>query len=346
MMMIRRSLLYLILLALTILSACTSAREGAVTFNSDVENSKIDVVVNDVYFTSLIYSDTLKKPSLYPIVMPSGTMITRGYPINPKPFERTDHPHHIGLWFNFGDVNGIDFWNNSSARPADRRMDYGTVLLDSILLIDDAKGELKTLSSWVNYDGEVLLTEEATYIFGGKNNDYRFIERVSRLTATQKVTLTGNKEGLIALRVDGAFEEPSDKPTNRVDADGNASGEPFVYDGAYGLYRNEQGATGEAEVWGKRTPWVALRADRGDDVTTIVILDHAENPNYPGWPHARGYGLFSMNNLAGDAMDKSSDPIEIILTPGEGISFKHKVLFGGDLSDEEINSMMDDFNRQ
>ena len=91
---------------------------------------------------------------------------------------------------------------------------------------------------------------------------------------------------------------------------------------------------------------MALRADRGDDVTTIVILDHAENPNYPGWPHARGYGLFSMNNLAGDAMDKSSDPIEIILTPGESISFKHKVLFGGDLSDEEINSMMDDFNRQ
>src|SRR2546430_8598162 len=29
--------------------------------------------------------------------------------------ERVDHPHHVGLWLNHGDVNGLDFWNNSDA---------------------------------------------------------------------------------------------------------------------------------------------------------------------------------------------------------------------------------------
>ena len=36
-------------------------------------------------------------------------------PARPRPGERVDHPHHVGLWFNYGDVNGLDFWNNSDA---------------------------------------------------------------------------------------------------------------------------------------------------------------------------------------------------------------------------------------
>ncbi len=39
--------------------------------------------------------------------------LTRGFP--PAAGERADHPHHVGLWFNYGDVNGYDFWNHSSA---------------------------------------------------------------------------------------------------------------------------------------------------------------------------------------------------------------------------------------
>lgn len=345
MIMIRRSLLYLVVSVWMTLSACTSARNGVVAFQHDTENKKINVTVNDHYFTSLIYSDTLEKPSLYPIKTPSGKFITRGYPLEPRPFERTDHPHHVGLWFNFGDVNGIDFWNNSSAIAPERKIHYGSVLLDTILLTDAAKGVLKIRSSWVNHKGERLLSEEATYLFSGIKNQYRFIERDTRLTAIQKITLRSNKEGLIALRVDGAFEAPDSKAAKRVDATGNVSDIPFVHDDANGLYRNQQGATGEAEVWGRKTPWVALRADKEGEIITIVILDHMQNPNYPGWPHARGYGLFSMNNLAGEAMDETSEPIQINLSPGESISFKHKVIIGGDMSDAEINHMMQQFNQ-
>lgn len=325
------SLLYLVVSVWMIISACTSARDGVVTFQHDTENYKINVIVNDRYFTSLIYSDTLEKPSLYPIKTPSGKFITRGYPLEPRPFERTDHPHHVGLWFNFGDVNGIDFWNNSAAIPPERKIYYGSVLLDTILLTDAAKGALKTRSSWVNSWGERLLSEEATYLFGGIKDQYRFIERETRLTAIQEITLRSNKEGLIALRVDGSFEAPDSTAVKRVDANGR--------------YRNQQGATGEEEVWGRRTPWVALRADKAGETITIVILDHVQNPNYPGWPHARGYGLFSMNNLAGKAMNEASEPIQINLSPGESISFKHKVIIGGDMSDADINHMMQQFNK-
>jgi len=41
--------------------------------------------------------------------------------------ERIDHPHHAGLWFNYGNVNGFDFWNNSDAIKPENRAKMGTV---------------------------------------------------------------------------------------------------------------------------------------------------------------------------------------------------------------------------
>ena len=77
---------------------------------------EVAVTVDGAPFTAYTWADEgffLAKPVLYPILTGSGTPVTRGFPIAPRPKERVDHPHHIGLWFNFGNVNGLDFWNNS-----------------------------------------------------------------------------------------------------------------------------------------------------------------------------------------------------------------------------------------
>ena len=65
---------------------------------------RVDVTVGGLPFTSYIYPTSLKKPVLYPIHAASGAIITRGYPLAPRPGERVDHPHHAGLWFNYGNV--------------------------------------------------------------------------------------------------------------------------------------------------------------------------------------------------------------------------------------------------
>lgn len=341
-------LVFIVIFLLSVFSYCTQSGNGEakVEFIKDSSNEKIDIFINDLFFTSFIYPGTLEKPCLYPILTPSGKFITRGYPLEPRPFERVDHPHHVGLWLNFGNVNGLDFWNNSSAIAPERKKEYGSVRLDSIIALNPQKGELITLSSWVDYREKRLLSEKTTYIFGGIGNEQRCIERISQLTAEQEVIFKSNKEGFFGLRVDRAFEAPEDRPIKRLDASGILAEEPFMYnEDVNGVYRNHEGLTGESGVWGKRTPWVALRAEKEGEIITLVILDHKENPNYPGWPHAREYGLFSMNNLGGDGMDKNADPIEIRLAPGESISFRHKLVIGGDLSDEEINQLMDHFNK-
>ncbi|MDP4291697.1 MAG: PmoA family protein [Bacteroidota bacterium] len=335
--------IYFTVLALLPMAFCLGASpKEKVEFKSDANNKKVEVYVGGKFFTAYIYPDNMEKQSLYPILSASGKTITRGYPLNPRPFERTDHPHHVGLWFNFGDVNGLDFWNNSFAiKPADKPK-YGTVKFKKIVSMNPAKGELVADADWVDINNKVIFHEQATYLFAGEGN-LRTIERITRLTAAQDVTINENKEGLIGLRVDRAFEEPVQKAETFLDANGNETKVPVLNnEGVNGVYRNAEGVKG-GDVWGKRTPWVALRANKDGEVITIVILDNPKNPNYPAWSHARGYGLFATNNFGGTFFDKNATKVKVNMKPGESIVLRHKVIVGGDLTDAEINAMAKQF---
>jgi hypothetical protein len=105
------------------------------------DQKSVDVMIDGVFFTSYIFPDSLEKPVLYPIMTAQGTPITRGFPIAPRSGERFDHPHHIGLWFNYGDVNGLDFWNNSAAIPASEKSKYGHIVHKSIKSISSGNEE-------------------------------------------------------------------------------------------------------------------------------------------------------------------------------------------------------------
>ena len=313
-----------------------------VEFRPKEQENKIEILIDGKLFTAFIYPVDMEKQTLYPIITPSGKIITRGYPLQPRSFERTDHPHHVGLWFNFGDVNGLDFWNNSYAIKAEDKPKYGTVKFEKVVSMNPKKGELVTGSKWVDMNDKTLLKEETRFIFAGKDN-LRTIERQTRLTANEQVTFTENKEGLIGLRLDRAFEEPATKPEIFLDAKGNETAVPVLNnEGVNGVYRNAEGVKG-SHVWAKRSKWVALRAEKEGEVITIVIIDNPQNPNFPAWSHARGYGLFATNNLGGRAFEKDAKPVKIVLKPGESISFSHKIVIGGDLSDDQINKIFQDF---
>src|SRR5256885_16604158 len=100
----------------------------AVTVTPNESSRRVDVAVGGQPFTSYVWPERLRKPVLYPIRSANGTLVTRGWPLDPRPGERTDHPHHVGLWLNHESVNGLDFWNNSDAiKPADAPK-MGTIL--------------------------------------------------------------------------------------------------------------------------------------------------------------------------------------------------------------------------
>src|SRR5581483_8088744 len=103
------------LLAVLFIPAALRAQEQNIRIESDPAQRTVTVTADGKPFTTFIYSDKLEKPVLYPIYASDEQLITRGFPINPRPGEPVDHPHHVGLWFNYENVNGLDFWNNSYA---------------------------------------------------------------------------------------------------------------------------------------------------------------------------------------------------------------------------------------
>ncbi|MDP4214409.1 MAG: PmoA family protein, partial [Bacteroidota bacterium] len=92
-------------------------RNLTVKFIKREAEQRVDVMIDGKKFTSYWWPDSVMKPILYPMFSPGGAEITRGFPIKSRPGERTDHPHQVGMWLNYGDVNGIDFWGNSYAIP-------------------------------------------------------------------------------------------------------------------------------------------------------------------------------------------------------------------------------------
>lgn len=315
----------------------------------DEAQKKIDILYNGELFTSYIYPSDMEKPALYPIYTARGTVITRGFPRDPRPHERVDHPHHVGLWFNFGDVNGLDFWNNSYAVPAERKPQYGSIRHRNITNISEGSSAstFTAEADWVDHTDKVLLKDETQFIFNGEG-DWRIIERRTKLTAIQDtITFTDNKEGLIAIRMDRTFEEPADKPETFLDGNGIPTEvESMNNEGVNGIYRNNNGLE-KGDVWGKPANWVSLSADKAGEKITVAILDNKENPGYPAHSHARGYGLFATNNMGSQVFDKESPLFTLTLNPGESVTFKHLIIIktGGFATDEELNQKFSEFNR-
>ncbi|MDR1814769.1 MAG: PmoA family protein, partial [Tannerella sp.] len=184
------------------------------------------------------------------------------------------------------------------------------------------------------------------YIFGGKDA-LRIIDHITTLTAaTDTVVFTDNKEGLIAIRVDRAFEEPSQKPEVFLDAAGNPTEVPVMNnEGVNGRYRNSEGQEGEKGVWGKPARWVSLSAEKNGEQITLAIIDHKSNPGHPAHSHARGYGLFSTNNLGSKVFNPENPLFKLTLTKGESVTFRHRIVVktNGFATDKELNAIASQF---
>jgi hypothetical protein len=315
------------------------------------DQQKVEVYIGGELFTAYRYDAALEKPVLYPVYAPGGIVVSRGFPLEPRGKERIDHPHHVGLWFNYGDVNGMDFWNNSLAIPDERKEHYGRIIHSGVVEASSgSKGVLEVSMVWVapdNEQAEKLLGEHTTYLFSSKDG-VRMVDRITRLTAiADSVTFTDNKEGMLAIRVDRAFEHPSESPELFTDASGNPT-EVKVLDneGVSGWYRNSEGDEGPA-AWGKNASWVKLSGIKEEHTCSMVLMDHPDNLNYPACWHARGYGLFSVNNLGRQVYNKELEHFQLLLEKGESITFRHRfVVAADDLGDDKIWELYKDFTSE
>ena len=289
---------------------------------------RVDVIIDGKPFTSYVYERSQKKPFLFPLRSAAGTVVTRSYPLEARADERTDHPHHTGLWFNYGDVNGLDFWNNSDAIPPARAARMGTIVHKRVIEASSGKdqGELNVEMDWVDPNGTLLLKEITRYVFRGDARS-RSIDRVTRLSAVKERVVFGeSKEGLLGIRVARSLELPSKQADTFTDASGKPAGARRAStEGVTGNYLDSEGRTGDA-VWGTRGPWTLLTGTVDGEAVTLAMLDHPGNPGYPSYWHARGYGLYAVNNFGQNAFDPKQPERKTTLEPGDSLTFRHRVL--------------------
>jgi hypothetical protein len=71
------------------------------------DKKQVDVLYNNKLLTAYCNLDSSKKPVLFPVNTIDGITVTRSYPFKLIAGERTDHPHHTGIWLNYESVNGL-----------------------------------------------------------------------------------------------------------------------------------------------------------------------------------------------------------------------------------------------
>src|SRR5882757_9717135 len=208
-------------------SRFANAADKGVQVIADEAHQRVDITIDGKAFTSYIWPTSLKKPVLYPLITDEGITVTRGYPLEPRPGERVDHPHHAGIWFNYGNVNGFDFWNNSDAIKPEGRSKMGTIYQQKIVSTKSGRdsGELVVDSIWITGNGQEILQEKTSYIFS-RQNDERIIDQVTTLHALDRVVFNDDKEGLLGIRVARWLESANEKGGTFTDANGRPTEVP------------------------------------------------------------------------------------------------------------------------
>jgi hypothetical protein len=274
---------------------------------------RIDITIDGKPFSTFFYGPSTMKPYLHPLRTADGTVVSRSYPMETVEGETRDHPHHQGLWFTHGDVNGLDFWANPKASPK-----HGSVKLDKIVKVDGGKkkGSIVAAFNWVDPNGKALLRESRTMTFYSDPVN-RIIDIDVTLTALEEAVKFGDtKEGTFALRMNDKLTEKS-------------RGAVLV---------NASGAKTMKEVWGKPSPWVDYSGKLEGKPVGIAIFDHPNNPRHPTTWHARDYGLFAANIFGQRdfTQDKSKDG-SLTLEPGKSVRFRYRVVIHpGETADAKI----------
>ena len=298
------------------------------------KEKKVDIMIDGKLFTSYMWPDNVTKPVLYPIFTSAGTLITRGFPLDPRPGERNDHPHQIGMWLTYGNVDGSDFWGNGSKGPGTKNPNGGVIKHLSIDKISGGAGEgmMRTSGIWIDKSGIELLKESTEFRFIARGTT-RIIDRVTTLTAGNKtVPMPDTKEGMFGIRVARQLEVPVKEPEK---------------ESLTGNYRSSEGITGQA-VWSTRAKWMDLYGNIGDEKISLVICDHPDNLNYPTYWHAREYGLFSANPLGAKDFTAGKEELNYSLPDGNSLTFKYRFIItsGSHLTDAEINEYAEEFAKK
>jgi hypothetical protein len=202
------------------------------------------------------------KPFFWPL-MSRGVNMLRGWPMEAKAGDTMDHPHHTGMYFAFGEVNGKDYWAKEPFTQKKLKMEAGPVF-----------AELRAENAW----GDDLVESDEVRILTDGNDvvaDWTITLTAANGPAVFAKDLKQAKEGAFVCRMSQALSQAKgDAPEIILDSKGNR-GEKLA---------RESGA-----------PWVDYSGTVDGQKVGLAIMNHPSSFRYPSDWHVRAYGLFAAN---------------------------------------------------
>lgn len=306
----------------------------------DKARTRVEVTMDGQLFTALRWDEKIRRPVLYPVMSPGGNFITRGFPVETRDNEAVGHPHQVGASLVYGDVNGIDFWNNSPFRSAKELERMGTIVLREVIPVA-SRDSLITKSDWIGPDKSTILTEHSTYSFGAKANS-RWIERITTLQAAVDVTFGDNKEGFFAIHLNTQLQS-ADQAAAKITTAAGVISDRTSAAGLSGSYFTSEGITGTS-LWGTSAKWAAVTGKIESEQVTVAVFDHPANHNFPSIMMVRPYGLLALNPFGQKAFGADRPERTFVLKKGEKLLFRHRLFISaGTLSPREIEAAYQKF---
>jgi hypothetical protein len=230
---------------------------SAAKINAVKVGSKINVTINDKYFTSYIFSEDEKYPFFYPVNGPvSGGSVTS--------MRNAEYPHHSSLFFGCDLVNGGNYWQEGLER-----------------------GRIISVNAQILKEGgdTAIITDECIWSRPGA---------LSPVKDIRKFIITSPSETLTKIDVEITMEMLMDvviKKTNHSLFSARMAADLSVKNG--GTMINAEGAKSEKDTFGKNAPWMDYYGKRGEATEGLAIMQHPSNPWYPSPWFTRDYGFMS-----------------------------------------------------
>ena len=268
--------------------------------------SKINITIKGKFFTSYIFSEDEKYPFFYPVNGPvSGGSVTS--------MRNALYPHHSSLFFGCDRVNGGNYWQESLER-----------------------GRIVSVNARIEKQGgdTAVITDECIWSRPGA---------LSPIKDTRIFTITAPSDNMIYIDVEIIMEMLMDVhilKTNHSLFSARMAADLAVNNG--GTMINAEGAKGEKETFGVKSPWIDYYGKRGDAIEGLAILQHPENPWYPSPWFTRDYGFISPTQMYWPENDEN-----IFLVKGQKLTLRYRVVIhSGTHSDADIAGEFEKYKYQ
>lgn len=291
-------------------------------FSLKEEADGVSVLIDGQLFTKYVTGDeTTNKPYFYPVIGPTGTEMTRSYPMKDVEGEAQDHPHHRSFWFGHQFVNDFDTWHErltlverakgDEAKLAELMKVLGATKHREVLETSASGGKavLKVASDYLDPSGATMASDVRTFAFSLGEDGSRIVDVDIVFTGVaESVVFADAKDAGLSLRVAHAMAVKSEQGGRVV------------------LSTGEEGE----EAWGKRAAWCDFNGPvdkKGGEVLGIAMLNHPSSLNFPTPWHARTYGLFTANPFGSKSVAGETEEGAVVLKKGDSFTMRHRVIF-------------------